>query len=172
MIFKKVFEMDKVYDSIEKVNFREAVRAIIIKENKVLMVHCKNGDYKFPGGEIKSGETHIDALKREVQEEAGHIDTIINGQIGIVTQRNKDNCAENSIFEMKSYYYICDISGEKTLQDLDDYEEKLEFRAIWVTIEEAIQNNEAIINSKVGIISDWIYRETYVLKELFNALLC
>ena len=56
MVFNKLFQIDKVSESVGTVNYREAVRAIIIKDKKILMVHSKNKDYKFPGGGIKKGE--------------------------------------------------------------------------------------------------------------------
>jgi 8-oxo-dGTP diphosphatase len=51
---------------------REAVRAIVIHDCKLLMIYsAKNGDYKFPGGGVDSGETHPEALAREIREECG-----------------------------------------------------------------------------------------------------
>ena len=41
MVFDKIIEIEKVNESIGKVNFREAVRAVIIKNNKILMVNSK-----------------------------------------------------------------------------------------------------------------------------------
>ena len=43
---------------------REAVRAIILKGEQVLMVYSPvNGDYKFPGGGVQDGEDHQVALE-------------------------------------------------------------------------------------------------------------
>ena len=44
--------------------------AIIIKNNKLLLVRKKNSlIYISPGGKSKKGETHIETLEREVKEE-------------------------------------------------------------------------------------------------------
>ena len=166
MMFNKLFEIDKVSDSIGNVNFREAVRGIIIKENKILMVHSKNKDYKFPGGGIKKDEGHIEALKREVVEETGYVCSKINEQVGIVTEKSKDRYVNDRIFKMISYYYLAEVSAKRKSQKLDHYEAMLGFKPEWVNIDEAINNNDKIINLGIEPIANWISRETYVLKEI------
>jgi ADP-ribose pyrophosphatase YjhB (NUDIX family) len=37
---------------------REAVRAIIIVDNKILLIRSNRGDYKFPGGGLEEKENH------------------------------------------------------------------------------------------------------------------
>ena len=166
MMFNKLFEIDKVSDSIGNINFREAVRGIIIKENKILMVYSKNKDYKFPGGGIKKDEGHMEALKREVVEETGYVCSKINEQVGIVTEKSRDRYVNDRIFKMISYYYVAEVSNIRKTQKLDPYEAKLEFKPEWVNIEDAIANNEKIIKLGITPIANWIFRETYVLKEI------
>jgi mutator protein MutT len=56
----------------EKFVFHPGVYAIIIHEGKVLLLtNRETGRYALPGGGIELGERIEDALKREVQEEAG-----------------------------------------------------------------------------------------------------
>lgn len=166
MLFNKLFEIDKVSDSIGNINFREAVRGIIIKDKKILMVHSKNQDYKFPGGGIKKDEGHMNALAREIEEETGYICSKINEQVGIVTERSKDRYVNNRVFKMISYYYFAEVLNKKRSQKLDPYEAELEFKPEWVTLEEAIDNNEKIILAGIEPIANWIFRETYVLKKI------
>lgn len=42
----------------------------------------------------------------------------------------------------------------------------LEFKPIWIPLEEAINNNETIINSGMEPIANWINRETYALNKI------
>ena len=168
MIFNKLFEIDKVSDSIGNINFREAARGIIIKDNKILMVNSKNQDYKFPGGGIKKDEGHIEALKREVEEETGYVCSKINERIGIVTEKSKDKYFNDRIFKMVSYYYLAEVLNIRKLQKLDPYEAKLKFKPEWVNIDDAIDNNEKIISLGIEPIANWIFRETYVLREIRN----
>lgn len=171
MLFKKLFQIDKVSESVGNVNYREAVRAIILKDKKILMVYSKNKDYKFPGGGIKKGESRIEALKREIQEETGYVSKRIGKQIGIVTEKSKDKYVHNRIFKMISYYYIAEITGERKEQKLDAYEAQLEFKPVWVDIKEAINNNKKIIESNDENKANWIERETYVLKKIYYNLI-
>ena len=167
MIFNKLFQIDKVSESIGNVNYREAVRAIIIRDDKILMVHSKNKDYKFPGGGIKKGEGKIQALKREIQEETGYVVKRINRQVGIVTEKSKDKYVHDRIFKMISYYYIGEVKNEVKEQKLDAYEAELEFKPVWIGVKDAIDKNKKIIESNDKNKANWIERETYVLEKIY-----
>lgn len=153
---------------IIKVNYREAIRAVIVNTNndELLMVKSIKGDYKFPGGGVKSGETHEETIIREVREETGYIIRKVKERVGIITQRNIDEFEEGSIFEMISYYYLCEVLEVQGLQELDDYEAELNFQALWVNIDTAISNNESILKGESKDINHWVQRETSFLKEL------
>ncbi len=49
---------DENYDNDWEVYSREAVRGIILRDNKIALVKCgREGYYKFPGGGIEAGES-------------------------------------------------------------------------------------------------------------------
>ncbi len=50
---------------------QKAVVVIPLKGNKFLMVKNPGRGWEFPGGKIESGESTVDAAKRECKEEAG-----------------------------------------------------------------------------------------------------
>jgi len=63
--------MDKNFKNIK---LRQAVSAVVFKENKFLMVAGKDwpeGAWCFPQGGIHEGETHFKAIIRELIEELG-----------------------------------------------------------------------------------------------------
>ncbi|MDR2535311.1 MAG: hypothetical protein LBD29_04675 [Treponema sp.] len=66
MLFNKIYYRDarSLLDfNNSKIIFRNAVRAIIINSNKLLMAHLeKTDEYKFPGGGKEENETTEEAL--------------------------------------------------------------------------------------------------------------
>ncbi len=165
MIFNFTFGLHKSNTENVKVIRREAVRGIVISNDKILMVHSNKGDYKLPGGGINTRESHEEALMREIREETGYIMDKALNKIGIVTQRNIDKYERDSIFEMTSYYYLCKVTDKQVSQQLDDYEKELDFSPIWIKIDSAISHNEEVMRGG-KVVNSWVYRENMVLKAL------
>ncbi len=122
---KLLFEIDlKNYDKTGKAFIRPSARAIIIRDNKVYMVHSLVYDYyKFPGGGIEKEESNIEALIRETAEEAGLV--VIKDSIkeyGYVHRIQKSDHSDCSMFIQDNYYYLCDVEDKHINQKLDDYE--------------------------------------------------
>lgn len=166
MIFRYELGLKKEHMENRKVNYRQAVRGIILKDNKILMVHTNKGDYKFPGGGVNKEEAFEAALMREVCEETGYTVSNILGKMGIMVERKVDDVDETLIFEMTSHYYLCEVSNTKTTQNLDDYEADLDFQPIWMFIDEAIKINGEILKKDLNERNPWVDRDTIVLKEL------
>ena len=61
-------------EEFKTIKLRQAVSAVIFKQDKFLMMSGKDwpeGSWAFPQGGIESGETHIEAVERELREELG-----------------------------------------------------------------------------------------------------
>ena len=145
---------------------RDSVRAIIFHDDNVLMIKSsKFGEYKFPGGGINIGESHLDTLIRETREEAGrHIIPSSVKEYGKTLIIRKGTNADE-IFEQESFYYLCDIDIKfKSIPSLDDgYETEYGYVPVFVSLDEAIEQNKKRLN-----ISDipWVERDLFVLCEL------
>ena len=112
---------------------REAVRAIIVKNNKIALVKSlKENHYKFPGDGIEDGESHIDTLIRETKEETGLIIKPSSiEECGFIHEVRK-SIFNDDAFEQKSYYYFAEVEDEVALQELSDREKDLQYVLEWV----------------------------------------
>jgi len=145
---------------------RQVVRAVVFKDDKLLLINTNKGDYKFPGGGIEQNESHSETLTREVIEETGyHVDNV-NEPVGIVIERKPDKFDSTKIFEMTSYYYLCDIGRRQVEQTLDEYEAEQGFKPVWISLNEALAKNKELIEQKKNGLNPWVIRETIVMQEL------
>ena len=101
------------------------VAAIIIREGKLFATQRGYGEWKdwweFPGGKIESGETHQNALKREIREElATEID--VGNHLATVEY-------DYPQFHLTMHCYFCTIiGGQLSLLEHED--------ARWLGIDE------------------------------------
>jgi 8-oxo-dGTP pyrophosphatase MutT (NUDIX family) len=152
-------------DTTGKTVHRTAVRAVVLRGHDLLMVHSANvGDYKFPGGGVEEGESHEQALARELQEECGASLVSMDGELGAVVEYNHAKEAEYDVFKMTSYYYFCRVDENFGLQSLDDYERDLGFKPMWVALDFALSANRALIASPTP--PEWLRREIFVLEHI------
>ena len=172
MIIDETLGIQTIKGEYTKKSIRRAVRAIVIQDNKILMVHTNKGDYKFPGGGVKWEESREEALMREVTEEKGYIIKSIGGCAGKIVQRYVNQFDSEGIFEMISYYYFCEVKTKTTSQHLEKYEKEQQFEPKWIELDKVIECNESILTKKGGVINPWVYRETLALKKLKEAGCC
>jgi len=148
---------------------RTAVRAVILRGLDLLMVYSANvGDYKFPGGGVDEGESHEQALARELREECGASLLSVDGELGAVIEYNFAKDKGFDVFKMTSHYYFCQAGDDFETQKLDDYERDLGFKPVWVDIEDAISNNRALLALPTS--PDWLRREIFVLEHIRQAM--
>ncbi len=160
---------EKNYDPDWVRTVREAVRAVIIRDGKIALVKSKTeGFYKFPGGGIEAGETHLEALTRETREEAGlQIIPETVREFGFM-QEIRAGIYGQEIFDQTSYYYLAEVRDEKLEQELDDYEERLGYELVWEDIRRAYESNMRK-NVKEHYRTTFLMRESYVLECLLDA---
>jgi 8-oxo-dGTP diphosphatase len=144
---------------------RTAVRAVILRGYELLMVHSTNvGDYKFPGGGVDEGESHEQALARELQEECGTSLLSVDGELGAVIEYDFAEEKDFDVFKMTSHYYFCRADDSFGAQKLDDYERNLGFKPAWVGVDFAISTNRFLLDSLTP--SEWLRREIFILEHI------
>ncbi len=143
---------------------RWAARAIVLKKDKILLLHTKRySDYSLPGGGLEPGEDKVTGLIRELQEETGAQNIHNIQEFGQYEEFRPWYKPEHDILHMLSYCYTCDIGDELGPTKYEDYEVKNGMQPVWVNIFEAIQYNQNTIkeNTNSGLS---IERETFLLK--------
>lgn len=161
----KIFDKRSKMLGHQPIIYRDAVRAIILRKGKILLVFSEESkEFKFPGGGVGDLEGREGALRREVMEEVGKEINSINESLGYVDQIYNDIYDERKYFFLRSYYYFCEVSDSNFDQNLDVYEQNLKFTPKWVTVDEAIELNQ--IKYDNGSEYHWTERELYVLKLL------
>ena len=161
----KIFDRRKTRIGAQPIVYRNAVRAIILRGNKVLLVYSEKAkEYKFPGGGIEHDETKDVALRREVQEEVGHVIKSVNEGLGYTDQIYNDIYDASIYFYQRSYYYFCEVDDEYVGMKPSGYERAMRFMPAWVTLDEAIEVNETKLRENNEF--PWTERETYILKML------
>ena len=153
---------------------REAVRAVIVKNDQIALVKsATEGWFKFPGGGVDPGESHLDALLRETTEETGlRIAPASVRGMGFVHELRKSVYCDE-IFEQHSYYYFADTEDAIVKQRLDDYEKEFGYELAWTGIATAYQTNTALwqhyqkqhINLRDIAV---LRREAFVLKTILE----
>jgi 8-oxo-dGTP pyrophosphatase MutT (NUDIX family) len=152
---------------------RTAVRGIIERQGKYLLVREKYGDYKFPGGGAEPGETLEETLAREIQEETGY--PMKPGSAvkwGIVTERRKGQKAD--IMVMESHYFFCQVEGPAAKQKLDEYEEEHGFCPVWAALPEALEQNRRAEKEQAELCArgespiPWVTRDRMVIERLLK----
>lgn len=143
-------------DSGYTVSVRLATRGIVVNDEKILLLYTERyDDYSLPGGGIDVGESFIEGLKREMKEETGASDLHNISEFGCYEEYRPWYKDDADIVHMKSYCYLCDITGELEEPSLESYELSNGMRPLWVNIHMAIEHNENVImNSDKKGLSD------------------
>ena len=139
---RTLFTFDqKNYDPALPRVYRPSVRAIILRGDRIAMAFVsKYGYYKFPGGGIEAGESHTDALIREVREETGLlVDADSICPFGTV-RRALLSTDGGHIFDQENFYYLCE-AREGGAADPDEAEREEGFSLAYVAIPDAIKAN-------------------------------
>lgn len=97
---------------------RQAVRAIVVKDSNLLVMHRNKFGmqyYALPGGAIEPGETQLQTLVREMQEEASV--QVANPRLVIVEDAG-------DMYGVQ-YIYWCDYAGGEPALSPDSEEAKI-----------------------------------------------
>jgi len=167
---KRLFTIDlQDYNPSWPHSTRPSVRGIIMRAGKLALVHNGKFDYyMFPGGGIEEGESHEEALIREVKEESGLV--VIPESIkeyGSALRLSASQYFENTVFEQENFYYMCEAKTEVAATEFDVHEIEEQYSLVFLTPEEAVRRNRTNDHGEEnGTV--WIERETRVMELLLE----
>lgn len=143
---------------------RKAARAIVFdKENNVALLHAsKNDYYKLPGGGIEDGEDIMEALNREIKEEAGCSIKNIKELGEIEEYRNIDS------LHQISFCFVAEVDGDKGEPQFTQSETEEGFKPVWMSIDQAIETLENKNISEFIRAKFMVMRDKTFLKEYKN----
>jgi 8-oxo-dGTP diphosphatase len=154
---------------------RRAVRAVIFRHGRLLLIHSPGiGDYKFPGGGVETGENPQQALAREIREESGYGLSRAGREVIRVDEYRRPRDTECELFVMESRYFFCELDDSSSLdpeaaaafQRLDDYEAERGMKPVWISPADAMAANRALCDTADE--PPWNAREIMVLQELIR----
>lgn len=139
---KKLLVLDeKNYDESLEEMYRTAVRGIIFKDGKLLMIESAGGELKFPGGGMEENEDDIETLIRETLEETGFAvvpETVMEfGEI----EEKRLALYENKIWHQINRYYFCKVGEKQSECGYSENEKAHGFKPVWYTLDEAYRKN-------------------------------
>jgi 8-oxo-dGTP diphosphatase len=137
--------------SIGQLSWRPAAYAILVRNDKILLVKERNS-YHMPGGGVNLGEMPEDAVVREVKEETGleaANPRLVGSLSTFFTLAHKRSLDEPSHVQSLLLYYLCDVSsGEVSLDWLEDDEKDYGLTPEWVVV-------NSLDELPVGSTVDW-----------------
>lgn len=153
----------KDYDESLPIIKREASKAIIFINGKLLGLKSDRGDIKLIGGGKEKNEDFIETLIREIREETGYLPIRDSIKYLCDVFEKRKSAYEEAIWELYTKLYVCDIDlSSYTNPMLTKSEKERKQKACFTTIDEAIEINTLALNKNPY---PWVYRELLILKE-------
>jgi ADP-ribose pyrophosphatase YjhB (NUDIX family) len=157
---------DSLVEIPPKITAREVVRAIVIRDNLILLMYSqKDQMYGTPGGGIILNESKLDTLHRELEEEVGANQIKILEHLGFTDEIRESRSLYGKVVNIVSDYYHVDVLHFISAK-LEEHEEEMGLIPMWVNINEAIAQNQKILSSLNLPKITFYYTQTEMLKYI------
>lgn len=156
---------EKNYENTTKVFEKYNIRGIVLIDGKMVMQRSRDGEYKIPGGGVEADESHLEALRRELREEAG---LVLKGdsikELGEITEIRQDIFKADTKYICHSLFYLCEVTEERVPTAPTESEIKKGYEPVWETPQVIYETN-----TKIGV-DPWIKRDTAFIKMLLDGM--
>ncbi|BBN82454.1 DNA mismatch repair protein MutT [Pseudoalteromonas sp. A25] len=145
---------------------RHTARAIVIKGEEILLLYtARYDDYSLPGGGMDKHETIEQALLRELQEETGAKSLTHITPFGRYEEYRPWYKPDYDNIHIVSDCYVCEICGEFSKPQMEDYEHANGMKPVWISLDKAIAHNQSTLESseKQGLS---LVRELHLLRKI------
>ncbi len=144
---------------------RRAVRGVVVRDRRVLLLAGKAGVLKLPGGGVEPGESDEECLRRELDEECGLPLLEVTGLLGDVVEVSRPREQEYDVFRMTSRHLHCEVGVPTGRRRRDAYEQRLGLAPVWLDVDEAVRACAAQLAGDAGAPA-WAERELVVLRAV------
>jgi len=157
---------DSLVEIPPKIAVRDVVRGIILRDGSILLMFSqKDQMYGTPGGGITLNESKLDTLHRELLEEIGAKQVKIIEHLGVVEEIRESRSSFGKVLRIVSDYYHVDVLQFISTR-LEEHEEEMGLIPMWVKIDEAIRQNEQVMQSLKQPKITFYYTQTEMLKYI------
>lgn len=133
-----IYTIDKKdYDPTAEPFYRPSAKAIIRKDDKIVLLYSRTFDfYEFPGGGIENGETKRQALIREINEETG-LSILYESIRPFGCVRRKQKGRFEPLFIQDNFFYFCETANTIENPRFTPSELQADFITQYITVSEA-----------------------------------
>jgi len=150
-----------------RVLFQRAARGVAMQDEQILLLFTERyNDFSFPGGGVDDGEDIITGLVREMEEETGARGVKVGREFARVDEKRPHWKSEFDVLHMVSHFHFCEINSPLQEVRMESYEIANGMRPLWVSLDEAIQHNRAVMQRQESTMGLSIQRETLMLEHV------
>ncbi len=153
----------KDYEKSMPVKEVTAVRGVVVHYDRIAFQKSRSGVYKLLGGGVEGEESVLDALKRELKEEAGFLlrpETV--APLGEIVEIHRDLKDPGQIYQRRSFYFLCRIQSHRVSPTLTESEKLAGFLPVFERPDKVIEENLRLLSKA------WELRDTFFLQMLLQ----
>lgn len=150
-----------------RIEKRIAARGVILRGRQILLMYTlRYNDYSLPGGGVDGHESVRQGLIRELEEETGARNIVVEEEMGIYEEYRPTRTPGYDSLHMLSHIYKVSCDEQFDLPAFESYEIKNGMKTVWIAIDEAIAHNQKVIENTEPSMGLSVKRELFLLETI------